>query len=371
MSESKRILSADPRAGFMAHEAEIRAAIDRVLKSGHYILGPEGESFETEWAQWLGDGEAIAVANGTEALELALRALDVGPGDLVATVTNTVSATAAAIQQVGATMVLVEIDGATMTMDPEALDDVLASAARPIKVVLPVHLYGRPADMIRINALAAKYGAKVLEDCAQAHGAALADRKAGLWGDVAAFSFYPTKNLGALGDGGAVVTRDNDLANKLRRLRQYGWTQRYVSDEPGRNSRLDELQAAVLRTKLRYLELENAKRRELARRYLALLQGQPLQLPVPDDAIVTSAWHQFAVRLPNRAVVQTRLAEAGIHCGVLYPVPLHHQPAYRQDVSLPISESACADMLCLPVHPELTTADIDRVAAQLIRCLRT
>lgn len=371
MSEPCKIHAADPHAAFVAHEWELRQAMDRVLRSGHYIMGPEVEAFEREWAAWLGGAESVAVANGTEALELCLRALGVGPSDTVATVSNTVSATAAAIQQTGASIAWVDVDDSSMTMSPESLAKVLSEAERPIKVVLPVHLYGRPADMIAINVLAAQHGAKVVEDCAQAHGAMLAGRMMGLWGDIAAFSFYPTKNLGALGDGGAVVTRDARLAERLRRLRQYGWRQRYVSEEPGRNSRLDEVQAAVLRVKLNHLDAENACRRKLAKRYLDLLCDQPLQLPPADGADTISAWHQFAVRLPNRAAVQERLAQAGIHCGVLYPVPLHRQPAYAQKVSLPQCERACANVLCLPVYPTLTTADIDRVASELIRCLHT
>jgi len=369
MSEPRNIYAADPHAAFAAHESELRQAIDRVLRSGHYILGPEVEAFEREWASWLGVSDAVAVANGTEALELALRVLGVGPGDTVATVANTVSATAAAIQQTGASIAWVDVDDDTMTMSPESLAKVLSEATQPIKVVMPVHLYGRPADMPAIITLAARHGAKVIEDCAQAHGAVLAGRKVGCWGDVAAFSFYPTKNLGALGDGGAVVTHDGELTARLRRLRQYGWRQRYVSEEPGRNSRLDELQAAVLRVKLRHLDAENTRRGKLAEHYLTMLRGQPLQLPLADGGGVVSAWHQFAVRLPDRAVVQERLAQVGIHCGVLYPVPLHKQPAYVQDVSLPRCERACADVLCLPVHPALTTADVDRVASELIRCL--
>ena len=244
---SDLILPANPGAEFAAHEEEIRAAVDRVLRSGHYILGPEVRAFEAEWAEWLGGGECVAVANGTDALELALRALGVGPGDVVVTVANTVSATAAAIEQAGATQRFVDIDPATMTLSPAALAVLLAAPGPKPKVIVPVHLYGRMADLAAIVPLAHEHGVKVLEDCAQAHGASLQGRRAGTWGDAAAFSFYPTKNLGALGDGGAVCTGDPALAEKVRRLRQYGWRTRYVSDEPGRNSRLDELQAAILR----------------------------------------------------------------------------------------------------------------------------
>ncbi|HYD84450.1 MAG TPA: DegT/DnrJ/EryC1/StrS family aminotransferase, partial [Opitutus sp.] len=258
-----RLLTADPRAGFLAHEIEIRAAIERVLASGHYILGPEVEAFEKEFAAYQEGGDVVGVANGTEAIELALRAVGVKAGDAVATVANTVSATAAAIEQMGARLVFVEIDAATMLMSAEALEAVLERERGAVKAVVPVQLYGQVAEMERIGEIARRHGAKVVEDCAQAHGAMREGRKAGTWGDAAAFSFYPTKNLGALGDGGAVFTRDAAVAQRVRQLRQYGWRERYVSELPGRNSRLDEVQAAVLRVKLRYLDAENATRREL------------------------------------------------------------------------------------------------------------
>lgn len=367
---SEPVLPANPGAEFSAREAEIRAAIDRVLRSGHYILGPEVDAFEQAWADWLGGGWTVGLANGTDALELALRALGVGTGDLVLTVANTVSATAAAIQQIGARIGFVEIDEATMTMSPAALAEILRQGESKPKVIVPVHLYGRMADMENIMRLALEHGVRVLEDCAQAHGALSNGRKAGTWGDAAAFSFYPTKNLGALGDAGAVFSRDAAVANRVKTLRQYGWARRYVSDEPGRNSRLDEIQAAVLRVKLQHLETDNERRRQWAARYLSLLQGKSLTLPVADGNGDVSAWHQFTVRVPGRDDVQSALAKSGVHCGILYPVPLHRQPAYAQDIKLPITEAACAQVLCLPVHPRLTAADIDRVAAELIRCLQ-
>lgn len=365
MSEKRPLFPADPKATYLAHADAINAAIARVLAGGHYILGPEVEAFEREWAAYLGGGRTVGVANGTEALELALRAVGVDRGDRVATVANTVSATAAAIQQIGAEPVFVEIDAATMTMSPGALSDVLTNA-QPIKAVLPVHLYGRPAAMPEIIKLARTQGAKVVEDCAQAHGARIDDRPVGTWGDAAAFSFYPTKNLGALGDGGAVFTTDETVADRVLSLRQYGWKQRYVSAEPGRNSRLDEVQAAVLRVKLSALDAENAVRASHAQRYLQRLAGGPWQLPPADDR-AKSVWHQFALRTPRREALQTHLAAHGIHAGVLYPVPLHHQPAYANEQSLPVTEQACAEVLCLPVHPGLTLADIDRVCDELLR----
>ncbi len=361
-----RLLTADPLAGFRAHETEIRAAIERVLVSGHYILGPEVESFEGEFAVYQGGGYTVGVANGTEAIELALRATGVKAGDAVATVANTVSATAAAIEQIGARLVFVEIDPATMLMSAVALAAVLEQEGGAVKAVVPVQLYGQPAAMDCIVETARAHGAKVVEDCAQAHGAVWRGRKAGTWGDAAAFSFYPTKNLGALGDGGGVFTRDGEVAACVRQLRQYGWRERYVSEIPGRNSRLDEVQAAVLRVKLRYLEAENAVRRALAARYLERLGEAGLRLPAVADG-AEPVWHQFVVRTAEREALRERLAARGIMCGVLYPVPLHWQPAYAQPgVSLPETERACAEVLSLPVHPGLAVADVDRVCAEII-----
>jgi dTDP-4-amino-4,6-dideoxygalactose transaminase len=365
------LLTADPKAGFVAHAESIRAAIDRVLASGHYILGSEVEAFEREFAVYHGSGFVVGVANGTDALELALRAVGVGRGDLVVTVANTVSATVAAIEQIGAVPVYVEIDPATLVMSSAALEQALSSATRPVKAVVPVHLYGQPADLPEIIAAAARHGAKVVEDCAQSHGATFAGRKAGTFGDAAAYSFYPTKNLGALGDGGGVYTRDGGTAERVRLLRQYGWRERYVSSIPGRNSRLDELQAAVLRVKLQHLDAENAHRSMLAERYMAQLEASGLGLPVVAKA-AKPVWHQFTIRCERRDALRTHLATRGIHCGVLYPTPLYQQPAYAQPgVSLPTTERACAEVLSLPVHPAVTVEDVDRVCAEIIRWKRS
>jgi len=366
MSE-KILLTADPKAGYTAHAEEIDAAIARVLASGHYILGPEVAAFEAEFAAYHGSGEAVSVANGTDALELALAALGIGAGDRVATAANTVSATVAAIEQRGAIPDFVEIEPDTMVMSASALESAFKEMKGMIKAVVPVHLYGHPADMPVIMELARRYGAKVLEDCAQSHGAEVGGRKAGTWGDAAAYSFYPTKNLGALGDGGAVFTRDAGVAERVRLLRQYGWRQRYVSEIPGRNSRLDEVQAAVLRVKLKYLDAENAQRRCLAERYLENLAGVSLTLPVIAGG-VTPVWHQFPVRSVRRDALLAHLVGGGIRAGVLYPTPLHRQPAYAEpDVKLPVTERSCAEVLCLPVHPGLELADVDRVAEEIVR----
>ena len=364
------LLPADPKASFLAHAGEIRAAIERVLASGHYILGPEVDGFEKEFSVYQSGGYTIGVANGTEALELALRAVGVQAGDLVATVANTVTATAAAIQQIGAVPVFVEIDPATMTMSPAALAELLGRRST-IRAVVPVHLYGQPADMPALLKVAEQHGVKVVEDCAQAHGAFLGGRKVGTFGDGAAFSFYPTKNLGALGDGGAVFTHDEKLAARVRLLRQYGWRERYISEVPGRNSRLDELQAAILRVKLTYLDAENAKRQSLAERYLSRLAGSALRLPVTGKN-AAHVFHQFTVRTAKREALRSYLLEREVSCGVLYPVPVHRQPAFADTaLVLPETERACAEVLCLPCHPALSTGDVDRVCDEILRWTTT
>ena len=248
MSVLRRILPADPKAGYLAAQPEIDEAICRVLLSGTYILGPELVAFEREFADWIDATGAVGVANGTDAIELALRAVGIGPGDRVATVANTVTATVSAIVATGAEPVFVEIEPDTMLMDANALAEQLKAAdAAAIKAVVPVHLYGQAADMPAIMEIARHHDLKVVEDCAQAHGSFVGGRMAGTWGDLAAFSFYPTKNLGALGDAGAVVGMNAALLAQVRLLRQYGWRTRYFSDKHGRNSRLDEMQAAILR----------------------------------------------------------------------------------------------------------------------------
>jgi aminotransferase EvaB len=362
-----QLQTADPRAAYQAAADEILAAIRRVLESGHYILGPEVEAFEREFAAYLGTAHVVSVASGTDALELALRAAGVKPGDRVVTVAHTATATAAAIELTGAKAVFVDINPQTMTMDPAALEACLvgASDSRP-KAVVPVHLYGHPADLARIGAIAQAHGLAVIEDCAQAHGATIRGRRVGTFGDAAAFSFYPTKNLGAIGDGGAVATSNAELAEQVRLLRQYGWRQRYISESPGKNSRLDELQAAILRVKLVRLDADNQRRRMLAGEYLRRLAGAGLELPtVPAEG--ESVWHQFVVRTPARDALRTHLAGANIQTSVLYPVPIHWQPAYRDDsLHLPVTEQACRELLCLPMHPGLSLADIETICARIL-----
>jgi dTDP-4-amino-4,6-dideoxygalactose transaminase len=355
----------DPRASYLAHKSEIDAAIARVLNSGWYVLGQEVEFFEREFAAYVGVGYAIGVGNGTDALELSLRACGVGPGDLVFTVSHTAVATVAAIELVGAKPVLVDIDPVTFTMDPNSLEAALANkpAGKP-KAVIPVHLYGQPVDMPTIIEIARRHGLYVIEDCAQSHGAILAGRKTGAWGDIATFSFYPTKNLGALGDGGMVVTDNTELAHKVRLLREYGWRERYISEMPGSNSRLDELQAAVLRVKLCYLEDDTSRRIQLAQIYYDRLNRVSLTLPfvVPSSRHV---YHLFVVRSLKRDGLRVALIQKGIGTLIHYPVPVHLQPAYSGRAmvygSLAESERAAREVVSLPLYPELKETAIHTV----------
>ena len=360
------IQPADPRAAFLANEAAVRAAIDRVLASGQYILGPEVTAFESAFARYLGGGHVAGVANGTDAIEIALRAIGVRPGDTVVTVANTVSATVAAIHEIGARPAFVEIDERTMCMSPAALEEMLRSGS-PVRAVVPVHLYGNPADMPAIREICDRFEVPVVEDCAQAHGARIGDQMVGTFGRAAAFSFYPTKNLGALGDGGGVFTRDDDLDEQVRLLRQYGWRTRYISEIPGRNSRLDEMQAAILHEQLKVLDAGNAHRDSIARRYTERLTGAALKLPVV-TAGAQSVWHQYTVRTPERDPLRERLRGSGINSAALYPVPLHHQPAWIDTrLSLPVTEAACREVLCLPCHPGIDLGDVDRICEVILQ----
>jgi dTDP-4-amino-4,6-dideoxygalactose transaminase len=360
-----RIPQCDPRANYLAHKAEIDAAVLQVLDRGRYILGPEVEAFEGEFAAYLGAGAAVGVASGTDAVELALRACGIGPGDGVCTVSHTAVATVAAIERIGAAPVLMDIDPATFTIDGNALADVLSRDwGVPLKAVVAVHLYGHPADMPAIMEIARRHGLAVIEDCAQAHGASLDARKLGTWGDAAAFSFYPTKNLGALGDGGAVATSDPAIATRLRSLREYGWRDRYVSDVPGLNSRLDELQSAILRIKLRHLDAENARRQALADVYGAALGTTDLILPRARGG-ARHVYHQYVIRSAARDRLRSTLAAHDVGTAIHYPVPVHLQPAYAgrvRQASLDRTEMVAREILSLPMYPELSAAQAAAVA---------
>lgn len=369
-SQSAIVPQTDPKAGYLAHQFEIDSAVQRVLNSGWYIKGDEVNAFEQAFAAFVGVRHAIGVGNGTDALELALRACGIGPGDIVFTVSHTAVATVAAIELVGATPVLIDINPATYTIDPEFLESTLRSlpaAGRP-KAIIPVHLYGCPADMNAILEIAHRHELYVIEDCAQSHGAILKGRMTGSWGDIGTFSFYPTKNLGALGDGGMVVTDNPMLAERLRLLQEYGWRDRYISEIPGRNTRLDEIQAAILRVKLRYLNEENSLRRSVAHTYDTMLSTYAISVPwIHPDSV--HAFHQYVVRLSVRDKLKDSLKKNGISTLIHYPRPIHLQPAYQGRLpfiaSLSVTEQITPQILSLPMFPQLHDEQIRHVGRSI------
>lgn len=375
MAEAElRVPLVDLRASYRALRAELEAAIGRVLASAAFIQGPEVAAFERAFAAFCGTRRAVGVASGTAALHLALRALGIGRGDQVVTVAHTFTATAEAIAHAGATPRFVDVDKATGTMDPAALAGALEGAA----AVMPVHLYGLPADMAAIAALARAAGVPLVEDAAQAHGASMvveegaAPKRAGSFGTIAGFSFYPGKNLGAYGDAGAVTTDDEELAERVARLRDHGRMSKYQHGEVGLCERLDTLQAAVLLVKLARLEAANAARARHAARYGEALAGVgDLLLPPADTPERRSAWHLYVVRTARRDELLAHLRAAGIGAQVHYPIPLHLQPAWRQlgyaPGDLPVTEAWAAQCLSLPLYPELTEAQQDLVIASVRR----
>lgn len=354
------------RSAYLEQREAIDEATQRVLASGWYLLGCEIEAFESEFSAYVGSRHCVGVANGLDALTLVLRAWDIGPGDEVIVPSNTYIATWLAASAVGATVVPVEPDPDSYVIEAEAVERALTARTR---AVIPVHLYGMPSDVPAIRALCEPRGVRVLEDAAQAHGAKLGDgRKAGSLGDAAAWSFYPTKNLGALGDAGAVTTDDAKLAARLRALRNYGSRVKYVNIERGVNSRLDEIQAAVLRVKLEVLDEWNARRSRLAAVYTARLAGAAVRTPtVPEGR--QPVWHVYVVRTDNRDFVRERLAAAGVETVIHYPHPPHRQEAYA-DLPIarsvfPVSEAIHADILSLPIGPHLPVEDAEHVASVL------
>jgi dTDP-4-amino-4,6-dideoxygalactose transaminase len=335
---------------------EIDAAIKRVLESGIFITGPNVEAFEAEIASYLGARHAVSLNSGTDALYIALRALGIGPGDEVITTPFTFVATTEAICQVGATPVFVDIDPATFNMDASLIE---AAVTPRTRAILPVHLYGQPAKMDEIQSIARRHGLAVVEDCAQAFGASINGRKVGTLGDVGCFSFFPTKNLGAYGDGGLVVTDDASLATRMMSLRMHGARQKYHHEELGVNSRLDEIQAAILRVKLPHVDAWNVTRGEIAMRYSEVFSRSPSITPPQEITGVRHVYHQYTVRVPERDEIQRRLRAAGVQSMVYYPIPLHRQQVYGQrfaKLSLPHSEQAACEVLSIPMFPELTAA---------------
>lgn len=351
----------DLGAAYREIKSEIDTAVQRVLDSGWYILGPEVEAFEAEWAAYCGAAHAVGLANGLDALILALRALDVGPSDEVIVPSNTYIATWLAVSAVGAKPVAVEPDPATHNIDPARIAAVITPRT---KVILPVHLYGQPADLDPILSLARAHGLFVVEDAAQAHGASYRGRRIGAHGDVVCWSFYPGKNLGALGDAGAITTDNPDLAQRIAVLRNYGSRVKYVNDELGVNSRLDPVQAAVLRVKLHHLDAWTQRRRAIADLYLTELADTDLIMPqVPVWAM--PVWHLFVVRSSARNSLQARLGEAGIGSLIHYPIPPHMQAAYA-DMGLaadafPLARQLATDVISLPIGPQMPLTDAQAV----------
>ncbi len=352
----------DLSIGGAAPAPEIEAAIARVLASGWFILGPEVEAFEREIVSAFDCGNAVGVANGTDAITLALMAVGVGPGDEVVTTPLTAAFTALAVSRLGATPVFADVEPETLTLSVESVARRITSKTR---AVMPVHLYGNAADIEGTLALAKDHGLPVVEDACQAHGGRHDEKTLGSIGRVGTFSFYPTKNLGALGDGGMVVTRDDEIAAKLKRLRNGGQSSRYRHDEIGFNSRLDEIQAAALRVKLKYLESKNERRRELSRLYEEALEGSDVRPVAVRDGCV-SARHLFVIRSSNRDALAAHLKERGIETLIHFPIPTHLQRAYESlgqgPGSCPNAEKACGEVLSLPLYPTVPTANIDRVA---------
>lgn len=359
------ILCSDPKAQYLAHKAEIDDAVAHVLAKGWYILGDEVKALEAEFAAYVGAKDGIGVGSGTEALHLALAACGIGQGDEVITVAHTAVATVSAIEMVGATPVFVDIEPDFYTLDPSKLESALTSRT---KALVPVHVYGQPADLGPIMEFARKHGLRVIEDCCQAHGARYKDKRVGSFGDMACFSFYPTKNLGAIGDGGIVVTSDSALAERIRLLRQYGWADRYISQTAGWNSRLDELQAAILRVKLPHLDADNAARSRLAAMYDTALTDLGFQSPRrrPETEHV---FHLYVIRAERRDELQAFLKSRGVGALIHYPVPVHLQPAYRDRslcrAPLPETERAAHEILSLPIYPELAESELRAVIAEI------
>lgn len=355
----------DLKAQYAAHKQELDEAALRVMASGWFVHGQEHAAFEAEFAAYCEAQFGIGVGNGTEAIRLGLMGLGVGPGDEVITTANAGMPPIAAIREAGAVPVMVDVDRATRVIDPPAIEAAITPKTR---AVLAVHLFGMPVNVDAIRAITQPRGIKLMEDCAQAHGARYKGKRVGSLGDAAAFSFYPTKNLGAYGDGGFVTTNDAEVADRVRLLRGYGWRQRYLSEVHGTNSRLDEIQAAILRVKLRYLDAANAERRRRAEIYAEALSN--VTLPAT-PAYAEPVYHLYVVETDSRDALRAALAEAGIGTDIHYPLPSHLQPSCANlgmgKGSLPVTESLAARIISLPMYPELPEADVRRVAEAVSR----
>jgi dTDP-4-amino-4,6-dideoxygalactose transaminase len=351
---------------YLELRAEIDAAISQVLEKGWYILGEQVTAFEEEFARYIGVKHCIGVASGLDALTLGLLAYGIGQGDEVIVPSNTYIATALAVSRVGAKVVFVEPDPTTHNLDPGRIEEAITQHTRAI---IPVHLYGLSADMDRINAIAARHNLKVIEDAAQAHGSEYKRKHAGALGDLGAFSFYPGKNLGAFGDAGAITTNDGELANKIKSLRNYGSKTKYYNEYKGLNSRLDELQAAILRVKLRYLDEWNHRRRRVSQLYSQFLnKNSDLILPVEPDGY-RSCWHLYVIRSTARDQLQTMLSQRGIGTMIHYPLPSYRQQAYSdlgmQKGRFPIADFLSEQVLSLPIGPHISDEAVDFISSQI------
>jgi dTDP-4-amino-4,6-dideoxygalactose transaminase len=361
-----RVPYLDLQAQYASIRTEVLAALEEVCESGRFAQGPATADFEAEFAAYCGVDHCVSLNSGTSALHLALRCLDVGPGDEVVTVSMTFIATAWAISYVGATPVFVDIDPFRRTLNPDKLEAAITSRT---KAIIPVHLYGMPAEMDSVMAIAERHGLPVIEDAAQAHGARYRGRRVGEFGQMACFSFYPGKNLGAYGEGGALITNDVSIARRARSLRDHAQTQRYLHDEIGYNYRMDSFQGAVLSIKLKYLGEWNTARIECARLYTELLKNSSYKLPahISDSECV---WHCYVIESPERDRVRSALQDVGIQTAVHYPVPIHLQKAYAhlgyRSGDLPVTEALCEHCLSLPIYPELSKEKISRVASVLL-----
>lgn len=359
----------DLKAEYALLEDELKPAVLTALASAHYIGGPNVRAFEQEVAAYCGVRHAISCASGTDALLLALRACGVGPGDEVITTPFTFVATASTISMCGARPVFVDIDPLTYNLDPSRIEAAITPRTR---AVVPVHLYGQPADLDAIAALCRHYGLKLIEDAAQSFGAEYGGRKSGAYGDLGCFSFYPSKNLGAFGDGGMVITDDDTLAERVRMLANHGSRVRYHHDMLGYNSRLDEIQAAILRVKLKRVDAFNQARRRIAHAYNARLAGCGVTTPY-EDGKGLHVYHQYTLQSDQRDRLQAALTESGIASAIYYPIPLHRQTLYAEscrDLSLPVAEAMSRRVLSLPISPLLTDAQLDRVC-EVVRAVQT
>ena len=346
--------------------AEISQAIQRVLKSGWFVLGKEGESFEEEFSEYVGAQYGVGLNSGSDALYLAVKALGIGHGDEVITVSNTMLSTVDAVSRNGGRPVFVEIEPDTYLINPSEIE---AKITARTKAILPVHLFGQAADMDKIIEIAEKHDLYVIEDACQAHGAEYKGKKVGSIGHVGCFSFYPTKNLGACGDGGMAVTNDGGLSEKLRKLRNYGQSQRYYHDFIGANSRLDEMQAAVLRVKLPYLDRWNDKRRNFARIYDSALEKTDVVTP-KEEEYTKHVYHLYVIRHKQRDRLQQYLSNHGIQTLIHYPIPVHKQKAYHLSDNLPVTEEICGEILSIPMNPWLELDDIEAISKHIVEFCR-